>query len=93
MFISGSEARALVAEGAQLVDVRGPHEYAADGAPGAVNIPLQALAQIARDMLSADKPVVVYCASGMRSAQAKNVLQQLGFSSVHNVCSARQYMS
>jgi phage shock protein E len=93
MFISGSEARALVAGGAQLVDVRGPAEFDTGAAPDAMNIPLQVLAQKADDMLSKDKSVVVYCVSGMRSAQAQSVLVQLGYASVHNVCSAQQYMS
>ena len=93
MFISGVEARALVAEGGQLVDVRGPGEFAGGAAPGAINIPLQVLAQMAEQMLPKDKPVVVYCASGMRSAQARSMLMQMGYDAVHNVCSARQYLA
>ncbi|RLA03336.1 MAG: hypothetical protein DRQ45_03115, partial [Gammaproteobacteria bacterium] len=37
------EARQLVADGAHLVDVRTPREYARDALPGAVNVPLQNL--------------------------------------------------
>lgn len=93
MYISGEQARSLIAEGGQLVDVRAPAEYNANAAPGAINIPLQALSQVAHDMLNKEKPVVVYCVSGMRSAQAKSVLEKLGFPAVHNVCSAQQYLS
>ena len=49
--ISQHEARILIKQGAQLVDVRQPHEYARSALPGSVNIPLpdiqQALKQLA----------------------------------------------
>jgi rhodanese-related sulfurtransferase len=59
--------------GAQLVDVRSPQEYAAGALPGAVNVPLQDI-QAGIQQLDNEKPVIVYCASGMRSQQAAQLL-------------------
>lgn len=91
-FISGSQARALLEQGGQLVDVRNPHEYAAGAAPGAKNIPVQMIPHMARE-LDASKPVVVYCLSGGRSAQAQMILQSMGFHDVHNVGSLQNFMN
>lgn len=67
--------------GAQLVDVRTPGEYAEGHLRGAKNIPVQDLAgRLAQ--LDKSKPVVVYCRSGARSAQARSILQGAGFADV-----------
>ncbi len=52
--------------------------------PGSVNLPLQIIHQ-AYDQLDKNKPVIVFCHSGARSAQAQSLLQQAGFDSVHNL--------
>jgi phage shock protein E len=78
------EARQLVADGAHLVDVRTPQEYARDALPGAVNVPLQnLLAGI--QQLEKDKPIILYCASGARSQQAVQALSLFGYSSAHDL--------
>ena len=86
------EARQMVANGAQLVDVRSPAEYSQGAIPGSVNVPLQAIHQ-AEHVLDKGKAVIVYCASGMRSSQAQNYLNQLGFGSVHNLGSINKYIT
>ena len=91
-FISGRQARDLIAGGAQLIDVRNPHEYATGAAPGAKNIPVQMIPHMAHE-LDAGKPVVVYCLSGGRSAQAQMILQSMGFGDVHNVGSLQNFMN
>lgn len=69
----GARVRALLAAGAQVVDVRTPAEFAAGHRAGSVNLPLVpsdprgSLAAIA-ERLEANRPVVVVCASGARSA-------------------------
>ena len=78
--------------GAQLVDVRSPEEHAQGTLPGSVNVPLHILQQ-AHHQLDKSKPVIVYCASGGRSEQAKSVLQSLGFENVHNLGSLRKYLT
>ena len=76
--ITGSDARAKVEAGAQLLDVRSPAEFRAGAIPGAKNISVQALSGRLKE-LAKDKPVVVYCASGMRSASAVSILKQGGY--------------
>jgi rhodanese-related sulfurtransferase len=82
--ISSSDARALVKDGASLLDVRSPEEYSAGHIDGAVNIPVGELSQRLGE-LPRDRGVVVYCQSGMRSARAASVLREAGFSNVHNL--------
>jgi phage shock protein E len=91
-FIECPEAREMVANGAQLVDVRSPQEHGQGALPGSVNVPLQAM-QSAAQQLDKSKPVIVFCASGMRSEQAKNMLSQMGFGAVHNLGSFNKYLS
>ena len=59
--ISREEVRKLVAEGAQLVDVRPPPEYEREHIVGAINVPLKALdAVTAERLLERNRPVIVY---------------------------------
>jgi len=92
-FISGSHARTLIEEArAQLVDVRSAEEFGRGAAPGAINIPLHVL-PVRASQLDRGRPVVVYCLSGGRSAQAKALLHNMGFDTVHNMGSLQQYFS
>jgi rhodanese-related sulfurtransferase len=74
---------ALLQQGAQMVDVRSPAEFASGHAAGSVNIPLSELEQGA-STLDPDRWVIVCCASGTRSAIAGRRLRGLGFSRVLN---------
>ncbi len=66
---------------ALLVDVREPAEYEAGHIPGAINIPLRSLAQHL-DEIERDRPVVLYCSSGYRSAMGVVTLHLLGYDNV-----------
>lgn len=83
--VAPARARALVEGGARLVDVRSPAEHAAGHIRGSVNIPVSDLASRTSELGDKAKPVVVYCASGMRSASAKGILKRAGFSDVHDL--------
>ena len=74
---------ALVKDGAQIVDVRTREEFRDGHIKGSVNIPVQNLEGRIAD-IRRDRPVITCCASGMRSAAAKRILEQGGFSEVHN---------
>lgn len=76
--VEGAEARRLVTQGATLVDVRTPEEFADGHAEGARNIPVNEVRTRAGE-IPRDHTVVVYCASGSRSAQAAATLSQLGY--------------
>ena len=79
------EARRLVEQGALLVDVRTPAEFAAGHATGAVNIPVQELPQRLRELGDPERPIVLYCRSGARSASAARLLESKGFRKVIDV--------
>jgi len=78
-----SEVKTLLDAGAQLVDVRSPHEHKQHALPGSVNIPLPLMLQQALKLLDKDTTVLLYCASGQRSGTAKRLLEACGFSRVH----------
>ena len=69
-------ARALE-KGAVLLDVRERSEWDAGHAPGAVHIPYEELRERTHE-LPTDRPVVAYCASGVRSSLATSILESAG---------------
>lgn len=79
------EARALVESGALLLDVRTPSEFQAGHIAGAVNVPVDALREQTAKLGATDRPVVLYCRSGSRSATASRILRNAGFRSVHDL--------
>jgi len=75
------EARKLIADGAQLIDVRADHEWDAGHLAGATHVPLPELPQRI-DELDRDRPVVVYCRGGNRSSMAAAALGDAGFDAI-----------
>jgi rhodanese-related sulfurtransferase len=73
----------LVAEGAAVIDVRSPAEFARGHRVGSLNVPLSELAN-APLTVDANRWVIVCCASGTRSAIAKGILRKRGFAKVIN---------
>jgi rhodanese-related sulfurtransferase len=67
----------------QLIDVREDFEYQMSNLEGE-NIPLGGVL-IETDKISKDKPVVVMCRSGKRSAMAIMQLEQQGFTNLYNL--------
>ncbi len=67
-----------------LIDVRTPVEFAKYHMAGAVNIPLHELAMKLGRVRDAARPIVVYCASGNRSAKAAALLRRCGFEEVYD---------
>ena len=76
--VDRSEAQQLLADGAQLVDVRADHEWEAGHIAGASHIPLDELAQRAGE-IDKDRPVVFYCRGGNRSSMATAALAASGY--------------
>ncbi|MCO6490727.1 MAG: rhodanese-like domain-containing protein [Phaeodactylibacter sp.] len=72
------DVKSLIANGAKLVDVRTPQEFAEGCAEGAINIPLQDLQRQLPKMKSWGVPVVAYCRSGNRSGIAEQILKANG---------------
>jgi len=67
-----------------LVDVREPHEFQICRIAGATLIPLGDVPKRMHELNSADE-IVVHCRSGMRSAQAVELLMKAGFRKIHNL--------
>jgi len=68
----------------ELIDVREGFEYEIARIDGARLIPLGEIAERA-DELPRDRPIVVHCHSGRRSAEAVRLLQQRGFGNIYNL--------
>ena len=68
----------------QLIDVRETFEYETSDI-GGLNIPLGGIL-IETDQIATDKPVIIHCRSGKRSAAAVMQLEQLhGFDNLYNL--------
>ncbi len=67
-----------------LVDVRETYEFAMGHAAGAINIPLSSLMRRLPEFKKMKGPVVVYCRSGSRSGQARQILLANGLREVYN---------
>ena len=82
--IGNERLTALQSAGALLVDVRTNQEFASGHIASAINAPLDQLQEIA-GAWNKSQPVIVYCATGARSAQAADVLAGAGFKKVYNL--------
>ncbi len=61
-----------------IIDVRTPEEFAPDHIEGAINIPLDQVANRIDEFRSMEQPMVAYCRSGNRSGVAVSILKQNG---------------
>jgi hydroxyacylglutathione hydrolase len=84
--LTASELAARIEDtaGLQVVDVRNQGEVAAGTIPGAVNLPLAALRRRVGE-LDLDRPIVVHCAGGYRSAIAASWLRSVGATDVSDL--------
>jgi len=81
-------------EGATLIDVRTPEEYARGHVPQADSVPLGfSLSDPAITALPKDEPVYVICASGNRSARAADQLVEAGYHAVNVEGGTKAWMS
>lgn len=76
--VHADQVAARVAEGALLLDVRSPAEFAEGHLPDARNLPVDELRDHLQD-LPRDRPLVVYCRVGQRGYVATRILAQEGF--------------
>jgi phage shock protein E len=73
----------LIKEGALIIDVRTAAEYAGGHIKGSSNIPLGDLSR-QTVKLNKDKPLILCCASGIRSSTACRTLRSKGFTRIYN---------
>ncbi|HEU5292443.1 MAG TPA: rhodanese-like domain-containing protein [Cyclobacteriaceae bacterium] len=74
----------LLKQGAIILDVRSRREYANGHIKGSINIPVDQLRNNLFQLKDKTKPIITCCASGVRSASAKNNLKSLGYTQVYN---------
>lgn len=80
-----TRVREVVAAGAPVIDVRTDDEFRGGHVPGAKNIPVHLLPLRLDEVGPRERPVVLYCRSGARSAQAAELLRRSGFLEVLDV--------
>lgn len=68
-----------------IVDVRTKGEFRSGAVPNAINIPLDEIEERYTEMgKNPEREIIVYCATGARSAYAQQYLQQIGYKNVKN---------
>ncbi|MDA0195146.1 MAG: rhodanese-like domain-containing protein [Bacteroidetes bacterium] len=74
----------LVKEGAVILDVRSRGEFSQGSIKGSINIGVNELNSNLHRLKDKSQPIITCCASGMRSASAKNILKSKGYTAVYN---------
>jgi rhodanese-related sulfurtransferase len=82
--INVQEAKEMLAKGAEIVDVREPHEYTAGHVPNAAHIPVNTV-YARRAELPKDKDLIFVCAVGQRSALASEMAAAAGLTRIFNL--------
>ena len=80
--MSGLENK--IKAGAKIVDVRTVEEFEEEHFPNALNIPVDQIQRRLIELGEKNKPLVLYCASGARSAYAAKILRSAGYTDVIN---------
>ncbi len=74
----------LVKQGAIILDVRSKGEFSGGHIKGSINIAVDQLSNNLSKLKDKNAPIITCCASGMRSAAAKNILKANGYTQVYN---------
>ncbi len=80
---SANQLIEYIANDSIILDVRTKPEYHTNHIKSALHIPLQELNHRVKEIKKLNKPVIVYCASGMRSANAANFLKSNGVDAIN----------
>jgi len=85
-FLFGNKTKIIkdfASRGAVIIDVRTKEEFSGGAIPGSKNIPLQQISKRVSEIKKWNKPVILCCASGMRSGSATGVLKSKGIEAVN----------
>lgn len=74
----------MLNNGATIIDVRTPGEYRGGHVKGSINIPLDQLQNKVNKIKKMKTPLVLCCASGIRSASATSMLKSNSITDVYN---------
>lgn len=83
LFGANSQIEEYLAKGARVIDVRSPQEYTQGNVPESINIPLDTIKSSVEKIKKYDSPIILVCASGMRSGNATRVLQNEGIDCIN----------
>jgi phage shock protein E len=75
---SQTDFKALLNEGALIIDVRTPGEFQGGHIKGAVNIPVDQIKQHVSELKNKNKTIITCCRSGARSGMAADILNSAG---------------
>lgn len=90
-FVPPEVARKHLAAGALVIDVRTPQEFAGGHVSGAINIPLDELrTRLPQRVSDKNRPLLLHCLSGGRSAVAAKRIKSMGYANVFNLGSYRR---
>lgn len=70
--------------GTGIIDVRTQEEFDIEHYPGAILIPLHTIPTAVEEIKEMKKPLLIYCRSGNRSAQAVAFLRQHGVEEIYD---------
>ena len=85
--INIEQMETLIKQGAIVIDVRSPQEFAEGHIPGAICIPEYNIQREIRNKVpNINSLIIVYCDSGVRSINAQKRLQKIGYKQVYNLC-------
>ena len=78
LFGKGPDFGEMLDNGAAIIDVRSPQEFRGGHIKGAVNIPVDQIGSKLSKIRKMGEPVILCCASGMRSGRATSILKREG---------------
>lgn len=85
--ISKQQLEKMLEQGAILLDVRSPQEFAEGHMENAISLPEYEIKGKADNILpNKSQLIIVYCSTGHRSEKAQKILEKLGYEKVYNLC-------
>lgn len=85
--ISKQQLEKMIEQGAILLDVRSPQEFAEGHMENAISLPEYEIKEKVDSMLpNKSQLIIVYCSTGHRSEKAQAMLEKLGYEKVYNLC-------
>ena len=83
-FLDTTDYKLMIEQGAIIVDVRSESEFLTGNISGSLNIPLGDIDSNLNQLKDKDRIIITCCASGIRSAGAKKILESYGYTNVIN---------
>ena len=83
-FFDTTDYKGMLQKGGIIVDVRSEAEFLTGNIENSINIPLGEFSANLKQLKDKNQPIITCCASGMRSATAKQILKTKGYENVIN---------